>query len=69
VRRKDLSTGVHVDEGIYLLHGDESDPEARVVGGPYPNTTEGKQAATIRGEQLARRARTISLVLVQGLPG
>lgn len=58
MKRRDLEDGHHLAPGIYLLQGEEKDPEARVVQGPFPNTEEGKRAAGILGEQLSKRTRS-----------
>lgn len=69
MKRKDLSDGILIAEGIYLLQGEENDPEARVVQGPFPNNEDGKRTATILGEQLAQRTRgAYCLVTVLDLP-
>lgn len=69
MKRKDLNDGILIDPGIYLLQGEENDPEARVVKGPFPNNDEGKAAARSIGEQLsARGGGAHCLVAVIELP-
>jgi hypothetical protein len=69
MRRKDLETGIHLAYGIYLAQGEEADPEARIVQGPFPNTAEGKRTAEILGAQLAKRTGgAYCLVAVIELP-
>lgn len=69
MKRKDLNEGILIAPGIYLCQGEEKDPEARVVQGPFPNTEEGKRIATRLGEQLAARTRgAYCLVAVLDLP-
>lgn len=69
MRRKDLHTNTNLAPGVYLLQGDEGDPEALVVQGPFPDTIEGKRTAGILGEQLTARTRVPhSLVMILNLP-
>lgn len=57
MRKRDLASSDNIAPGIYLLDGEEGDPDARVVGGPYPNTDDGKLTVAALAEQLARRTR------------
>ena len=69
MRRSDLATGIHVDPGYYVLDGDEGDPRALVVQGPFPLGDQGQVQARAWGEQLAKRTgRPMSLVVVMDLP-
>lgn len=70
MRRKDLATAENIAPGIYLIDGDEGDPEGRVVGGPYPNTADGKLVVAALATQLAHRTgRAACWCLVADLPG
>jgi hypothetical protein len=69
VKRKDLETGILVDPGLYLIDGEEDDPEGRVLQGPFPDTAEGRNAAEILGQQyLDRGRRVVTLCKVVELP-
>lgn len=69
MRRKDLLSNGNIAPGLYLLQGDEGDPEARVVLGPFPATEQGRRTLTIQGEQMAARTRSVySLAAVVELP-
>ena len=70
MRRKDLATGVHIAPGLYLVDGDEGDPEGLIVGGPFPDSETGRVAAMALAEQLHRRTRRpASVTLVADVPG
>lgn len=65
MRRKDLHTAENIAPGLYLIDGDEGDPEGRLVGGPYPDTEAARVDLRILAEQLHRRTgRPASMVLV-----
>lgn len=69
MKRSDLDSADNIDPGIYLLDGEEGDDTARVVGGPFPNTDDGKALVAVLAEQLARRTgRPACWVLVVDLP-
>ena len=70
MRRKDLDTGAIIAPGLYLVDGDEGDPEGLIVGGPYPDSEAGRIAAMELAAQLHRRTRRpASVTLVVALPG
>lgn len=69
MRRKDLATAENIAPGLYLVDGDEGDPEGRIVGGPFPDTEAARLDLGILASQLAARTRRpASMVLVANLP-
>lgn len=69
MRRKDLESGRHVDDGLYLVDGESNDPMGLVVHGPFPHTPEGRAAAHVIAEQIAARIRRpVSICVVLSLP-
>lgn len=69
MRRKDLDTATNVNPGLYLVDGDEGDPEGVIVNGPLPDSADGRIVALELCAQLHRRTgRPASVALVVNLP-
>lgn len=70
MRRKDLDTATNVNPGLYLVDGDEGDPDGIIVNGPFKDTEAGRVDLAILAEQLHKRTgRPASMVLVVDLAG
>lgn len=69
MRRSDLATAIHIAPGLYVVDGDEGDPDGIIVNGPLPDGDDGRVVALELCAQLHRRTgRPASLVLVANLP-
>lgn len=69
MRLKDLQEGHNIDDGIYVVDGEEGDPRSLIVGGPYPKDDAGRLvAAQIAQQVAARTGRPACTVNVTSLP-
>ena len=69
MRRRDLESADHIAPGLYVVDGDEGDPDGIIVNGPMPDSGDGRTVALALAAQLHRRTgRPASVALVVNLP-